>query len=225
MNQDHPKKRMLHVGLISDGVRRWAKANDSNLYDAYAKAAKHLEIVIDWIFEDGGDRISVYMLSRDNLARKPDHIKPVLDLQEKFIEQTLPSICSKWKSSVIFAGDLLSLPDSYQQKIARANAKLLGEGYSKRILYLLVAYDPYQEILNAAQKENPIQIKRNLFVPEDIDLIIRTGGGKLLSGFLPMQSVYAEIFFLEKLFNDVNRGDIKSVFQQYWRHPEKLRGK
>jgi len=35
-----------------------------------------------------------------------------------------------------------------------------------------------------------------------LDLIVRWGGGRRLSGFLPVQSVYADIFVLDALWPD-----------------------
>ena len=35
-----------------------------------------------------------------------------------------------------------------------------------------------------------------------LDLVVRWGGGRRLSGFLPVQSVYADIFVLDALWPD-----------------------
>jgi len=42
-------------------------------------------------------------------------------------------------------------------------------------------------------------VSDNLWLP-DIDVIIRTGGEQRLSGFLPWQSVYAELFLLKNIY-------------------------
>ena len=73
-------------------------------------------------------------------------------------------------------------------------------------MFLCLAYDPFDELCQAALKQRPWQSKqdvlRDLWVPKEIDLVLRTGGAITLSQFLPIQTSYSRIVFLEKLFND-----------------------
>jgi len=57
-------------------------------------------------------------------------------------------------------------------------------------------------------------ISENLWLP-DIDLIIRTGGEQRLSGFLPWQAVYAELFFVKKYLPDFTPADFEEVLNEY----------
>ena len=47
------------------------------------------------------------------------------------------------------------------------------------------------------------------------DIIIRTSGEQRTSGFMIYQAVYAEYFFLEKYFPELNKQDIETVVTQY----------
>ena len=49
----------------------------------------------------------------------------------------------------------------------------------------------------------------------DPDLIIRTGGEKRLSGYLPWQSVYAELYFTETLFPDFTVGEFDKALDDF----------
>jgi undecaprenyl diphosphate synthase len=42
-----------------------------------------------------------------------------------------------------------------------------------------------------------------MWVKRPLDLIIRSGGANLTSNFLPLQSGFARLYFLDELFNDV----------------------
>ena len=49
----------------------------------------------------------------------------------------------------------------------------------------------------------------------DPDLVIRTSGAKRLSGLLPWQTVYSEIYFSEKLWPDFSREDFGDALRFY----------
>jgi undecaprenyl diphosphate synthase len=48
-----------------------------------------------------------------------------------------------------------------------------------------------------------------------IDLIIRWGGGRRLSGFLPIQSVYADFFVLEEMWPDYSSEQVYRALEWY----------
>jgi undecaprenyl diphosphate synthase len=58
----------------------------------------------------------------------------------------------------------------------------------------------------------------------DPDLIIRTGGEKRLSGFLPWQSVYSELFFSDSLWPDFTEEEFNSILAEFATR-ERRRGK
>ncbi len=47
------------------------------------------------------------------------------------------------------------------------------------------------------------------------DIIIRTGGEKRLSGFLPWQSVYSELFFTDTLWPDYTKEEFERHLAEY----------
>ena len=54
------------------------------------------------------------------------------------------------------------------------------------------------------------------------DLIIRTGGEKRLSNFLSWQSVYSELFFVEKYWPDFTDDDLKNIIDEYGKREKRL---
>ena len=46
-------------------------------------------------------------------------------------------------------------------------------------------------------------------------MIVRTGGYKRLSNFMLWQAVYSELEFLDTLWPDISRHEIKLIFDQY----------
>ena len=54
------------------------------------------------------------------------------------------------------------------------------------------------------------------------DLIIRTGGEQRLSNFLTWQSVYSELFFVEKYWPDFTEEDLKNIIDEYATREKRL---
>jgi len=54
------------------------------------------------------------------------------------------------------------------------------------------------------------------FLPKPfIDLVIRTGGERRLSNFFPLESIYAELYFLDKYWPDFSREDFQEALRYY----------
>ena len=72
-------------------------------------------------------------------------------------------------------------------------------------------YDPFQDIFN-------YHINKKLFYSDaipNIDLIIRTGGYNRLSGFLPIQSMNANIITLDELWPDLKKKKLQFILTHY----------
>ncbi len=67
-------------------------------------------------------------------------------------------------------------------------------------------------------------IQDNLYTKgqPDLDLLIRTSGEKRLSGFLPWQSTYAEILFIDKNWPDFEEKDLEEAIIEYQKRTRKF---
>jgi undecaprenyl diphosphate synthase len=48
-----------------------------------------------------------------------------------------------------------------------------------------------------------------------IDLIVRWGGGRRLSGFLPIQSIYADFYVVDEMWPDFQIGQFHKALEWY----------
>jgi undecaprenyl diphosphate synthase len=160
--------------------------------------------------------MSIYLLSKKNLARPATDLEAAIEFVITFLENTLATLCKYWQPKVKIAGNLDCIPLSLKNALAQQNQTLTT---GPRRLYLCVAYDPWDEIamnLREMEKhENADKLIQKLWVPEPIDLVLRTGGSRSLSHFLPLQCSYATLAFLDKLFNDTTILDIFTVIRHY----------
>ncbi|HSK80421.1 MAG TPA: undecaprenyl diphosphate synthase family protein [Thermoanaerobaculia bacterium] len=191
-----------HVGLIPDGARRWSRQNNTDLLNAYNVTMEGLVKFVDQAFLFGVEALSIFLLSMDNLDRHQDEIDPVTVTEERLLKERLVPIIKSHKARVVHAGRKNALPPGYAS--AMSSLCSASESHSNKRLYLLAAYDPVDELRDIIfSPPSGSGILEKLWVPEQVDLVIRTGGESRLSGFLPIQSIYAELVFLPELFNDI----------------------
>ncbi|MDO8627652.1 MAG: undecaprenyl diphosphate synthase family protein, partial [Candidatus Diapherotrites archaeon] len=58
----------------------------------------------------------------------------------------------------------------------------------------------------------------------DPDLIIRTSGEYRLSGFMPFQSTYSELYFTDKHFPDFNTAELRKAIQEFSKRKRRFGG-
>jgi tritrans,polycis-undecaprenyl-diphosphate synthase [geranylgeranyl-diphosphate specific] len=104
-------------------------------------------------------------------------------------------------------------------------------GYENHVLNIAVAYGGQQEIVDAVReivKKGLKGVIRPSDINEDIirhhlytngqpspDLIIRTGGERRLSNFLPFQSAYSELMFTDKKWPDMKKKDFLKLLKDF----------
>lgn len=176
-----------HVGFIPDGNRRWA------LQQGLPKEAGY-----DWginpglrLFEQcqqyGIEEASIFCFTQDNTKRP--------SLQKNAFR----------KATVTFALEierrgaaLLVLGDETSAQFPEELMKFRQRQGNGMRVNLLVNYG-WQWDLDGL-KDNELQSKE---IPP-VDMIVRWGGSSRLSGFLPIQSVYADLFIIEAYWPDFN---------------------
>ena len=95
-------------------------------------------------------------------------------------------------------------------------------------LNLCIGYGGREEILNAVMeaskwiRKNPLiaKLHENVFekfllVPKSLDIVIRTGGEKRLSGFMLYQIEYAELFFTDTLWPVFSTRELDKIMKQF----------
>jgi undecaprenyl diphosphate synthase len=204
-----------HVGLIPDGFRRWARSKGASQDKANEVTMREVEPIIDAIFEEDVNILSVYLLSKENLARTQGSLDPIIRGAIDLFSKSLPNVVNKWQCRVVHAGDISLLPLEYikaMEPLCAASAH-----YTARTFYLCAGYNPRDELIHAVQRSllTAKTIWECLWVPEEVDLVIRTSGEKRLSNFLPLQAGYAELIFLDKYFPDITAKDIKDAFATF----------
>lgn len=200
-----------HVGLIPDGTRRWARLREMELRLAYDIALRQLAVLTDHLYCRGIPEVSLYMLSHRNLDRRPADLAAVIRSEANSLSTHFAALVRTHNARVYVAGRRDRWPAELVEPLERLTGRPTGE--VRRRLNLCVAYDPVDELSMAITAGSDWRAK--LWVPTPVDLVIRTGGVKSLSDFLPLQAAYAQLYFLEDLFNDFGPSDLEQLLAHY----------
>ncbi|MFH0832443.1 MAG: polyprenyl diphosphate synthase [Candidatus Aenigmatarchaeota archaeon] len=222
-----------HIGLILDGNRRFAKQLMRHPWVGHKYGLEKSRDVLQWACEKGIKCMTAYVLSLENLTSRP---KAELTMILRYIGGEADNIIkdsnhvvNKFKVRVKFTGRTHLLPKALQKKMALAEKKT--KNYNNHFLNIAVAYGGQQEIVDAMKKILEEGLK-GIIKPSDIDerlikdhlytngqpypdLIIRTGGEKRLSNFLPYQSVYSELIFLDKKWPEMQKEDFNAALKDF----------
>ena len=211
-----------HVGVIPDGLRRWANVNGAALTDAYLRGAAKVTEIIPALQRNNVQTVSVYNLSRANLSRHDEELGAVYAASTHFFTELIPAHFDPRVCSVRLYGDRSALPEAYVVAARDAEGAMNGNGFR---INVLAAYDARDELRAAhvrAQRQG--SDINDAFEVGRVDMVIRTTPEPLLSGFLPMQSQYARLLFLTTPLNDLTGCDIDRLIADYRRFPQ-LRGR
>lgn len=214
-----PDSDPAHVGLIPDGLRRWADANGTTLTEAYQRGAKKVVDILVALQGHGVRTVSVYNLSRANLARRDDELEAVYAASIHFFQSLIPANFDPAVCSVKLHGDRDLLPPDYLAAARGLESAMSGDGFR---INILAAYDAGDELRDAHRRaEREGCDITAAFDIGAVDMVIRTTPEPLLSGFLPLQSQYAQLVFLATPLNDLDASQIDDLVAEYRRFPQR----
>jgi len=128
----------------------------------------------------------------------------------------VPPLKEDFNVRVYHAGNPASLPVEFKAALEQVCQPDNGSRDPFPRLYLLAGYDAYEEVVDARAKigPDPEKLIETLSVPLELDVVIRTGNDQRISGFLPLQSKYAEYFFEPYYFPDITPERVLAVLEE-----------
>lgn len=219
-----------HLAIILDGNRRFAKRLLLEPWRGHEMGAEKIEKLFDWTSEIGIKQVTLYCFSIENFNRPEKEKNFLMNLFKKEFRKYLGS--EKLKENGIkirFIGERERFDSELQELMKKVESET--QKNSKFIFNFCMAYGGRQEIVEAMKKlvENNEEIneenlKKNLWLSSEPELIIRTGGEKRTSNFLTFQSAYSEWIFLDKTWPEFEKEDLISCVNDF-RNRERRFGK
>lgn len=216
-----------------DGNRRWARAKGLPTLEGHTHGFEKLKDVLAWTKARGTPHLVVYAFSIENWGRAVEEVSHMMDLIRRvFGDESIELKEIKEKGGRLrFIGDRTRFAPDIQEALAHAEAETAS---GECTLWVALSYGGRPEIVAAVNKL--IEEGRESVSEEDIsgalwsagmpdpDLIIRTSGEERLSGFLPWQSVYSELFFTKTYWPDFSEEELDTILAEYASR-ERRRGK
>jgi len=216
------------LGLIPDGNRRWARSHRESFLNGYRYGVKKFMDFAQWSIDYGVRNIAVWAFSTENFNRPREEVNTLFNIYRKAAtDKDILSMLHDNKARFNIVGNRALLPRDLVNSLHKI--ELSTKVYTGRSIQMLLAYGGRDDILHAAKalvKEAVHKKIRNvtdtLFraymlssqVP-DMDMIIRTSGEERLSGFMPWQSEYSELYFSNKLWPDFTKRDLETALVSY----------
>ena len=214
-----------HLGIIIDGNRRWAKQRGLSSFDGHKKGLDNVLEIGDYCLKKGVKILTLYCFSAENWKRTPKEVGYLMRLFLVTLNRENIKKFNENKVKLRIIGQREKLPKPLQRKIKIAEKLTKNNG--KGTLNLAISYGGRPEIIEAikkiiGQKISASKITENLInnnlwtkgLP-DPDLIIRTGGERRLSNFLTWQSIYTELYFIDKFWPEFTKKDIDKALEDY----------
>ncbi len=208
-----------HIGIIPDGNRRWATHAGMNKQDGYAHGLSPGLDVLHLAREAGVQEITYYGYTTDNCRRPPEQVRAFSQACAKAVELIAAEPVSLL---VLGNADGASFPQALRPYTTRTD--LHGGGIR---VNFLVNYGWEWDLAHLSSPgRSRAQIGAGLRSSDisRIDLVIRWGGMRRLSGFLPVQTVYADFFVVDRLWPDFQQQDFYDALEWYQRQDVTLGG-
>lgn len=196
------KEKPKHIGIIPDGNRRWALAKGMGKQGGYAYGLDPGIRLLRLAKAQGIEEISYYGFTMDNCKRPKEQVRA---FREACVE-AVDMLCGEG-ADLLVVGDSRSKCFPEELRPYRERTSIYGGGIR---LNFLVNYGWQWDLSHIREDGKPYSqdVSR-------IDLIIRWGGMRRLSGFLPIQSVYADFYVVDQLWPDYQDGDFLEALAWY----------
>ena len=225
-------EKSFHVGIILDGNRRYARNQGKKPWEGHRRGGdKVWELVKRWSFDLNIDQLTLYTFSMQNFQRDKLEVEFLFKLCKEFFskiqkERKKPNFDDQG-IKLNFIGRLHLFPQDIQDLMHQLMQDTKEN--SKLIVNFAMAYGGREEIIDGIKKIysqikdekidinqlTPELFSKYLYLENEPDLIIRTGGAVRTSNFLIWQSYYSEWFFIEKFWPDFTKEDLAEIINQF----------
>ena len=207
MTKNTPK----HIGIIPDGNRRWATEHGMEKKDGYQYGLLPGVKLLRMAKEQNIEELTYYGFTVDNCKRPTEQFasfqKACVDAVNLLKKEGADLLVIGNTKSKCFPKELL--PYTKRTSINGGGIRLnflVNYGWQRDFSHMQIDGKPYS-----------YDISR-------VDLLIRFGGMRRLSGFLPLQSVYSDFYVIDHYWPDYQDLDFLHALDWYAKQDVTLGG-
>ena len=214
----------MHLGLILDGNRRWAREHGLPQLEGHRKGYETFKTIGLAALERGVKYVSAYIFSTENWNRTQDEINYLMKLITWVCNHEIKEMNER-NIRIRVLGSRERLSKTVLKAINKAEST--SQNNTGGTLVLCINYGGQQEIADAVKKiikksdkndeVTPVMVEQNLYSPDipSIDLLIRTSGEQRLSNFMLWRAAYSELIFVEKYWPAFSVQDLDDCLAEY----------
>lgn len=195
-------KKPKHIGIIPDGNRRWAVEHGMDKQDGYAYGLLPGLRLLHQAKELGIEEITYYGFTVDNCKRPSIQFqafqKACVEAVDMIVQEGADLLVIGNSESRCFPEQLL--PYTARRPVYGGGIRLnflVNYGWQWDLSHIPIDGKPYSQDISR------------------MDLIIRWGGMRRLSGFLPIQSVYSDFYVIDHYWPDFQEEDLENALVWY----------
>lgn len=206
-----------------DGNRRWARKNKLKIIMGHNAGVDRIEELVDFASGLGVEVMTFWAFSTENWSRAKEEVDDLMTVFRDLVNGKMIAKMMRNGVRVRTIGDIDAFPEDITKRLKDIERE--SSGNKKITAVFALNYGGRDEILRAVNKALLGENKKisgedfsELLYTKDFpdpDLIIRTGGDMRLSGYLPWQSVYSELFFVDTLWPDFSATEFQKVLSDY----------
>jgi undecaprenyl diphosphate synthase len=223
-----PEQIPNHVAVVMDGNGRWAKKRGLPRTAGHEAGEAALFDVVQGAIQIGVKELSAYAFSTENWRRSPEEVKFLMGfnrdvLRRRRDEMNDLGVRIRWvgRPQRLWGSVINELQEA--EELTKKNKVLtlnMCVNYGGRAELVDAVTEIAAEVAKRKLKPGQITeklISKHLYNPKmnDVDLFLRSSGEQRTSNFLPWQSVYAEMVFMDVLWPDVDRNTLWEAIEIY----------
>ncbi len=199
-----------HIGVIPDGNRRWAVGRGMEKHEGYRFGLEPAFKLCDLCIRLGVEEITFYGFTQDNTKRPEVQRKAfqgvVVEAAGQLEDKDLALVVIGNTESSMFPPELLPL----------TKRTVFGRGLLKTNILINYSWQwDLERFRSNEMKEGAIIGRLGSSEVSRIDLILRWGGRRRLSGFPPVQSVYSDMYVIDDLWPDYRDGHVLEALEWF----------
>ncbi len=217
-----------HLAIVMDGNGRWAERRHRPRSFGHRAGQKAVRAAVEYCLRRGVGALTLFAFSSENWNRPQDEVGALMELFLKALDREVEELHGNGVR-VRFVGDLAAFAPELHSRMRTAMARTADN--TALALNVAVNYGGRWDITQAARRVaadavrgtlDPASLDEAGLAPylclADLpppDLLIRTGGERRISNFLLWQIAYAELYFTDTLWPDVDAAELDRALADF----------
>jgi len=227
----YSKYGIRHIAIIPDGNRRWARQKGLAIEVGHANGLlRVLPDLVHQLCDAGVHTITVWGFSTENWTREAAEVKHLMKISAEFLRHHIMDIANRHQARVCHLGRKDRLFPEVREALDAVEKATAH--HNRHVYNVALDYGGTDELVRATYKMaadvQKGQSAEELSILDYLDtagqphafpdVVIRSSGEHRMSGFLPLQTVYSELFFVEDLFPEFTFELVRDIAEQFkWR--------